>query len=315
MMLQIILLILKIIGWIVLAILGVMVLLVCVTVFTPLRYEVFGKGDGDLASLNLKVKFSWFFHLISGTIQYADEKLVWKLRIAWKKLDSRAEETAEETMEKAAGEFPEEIKEKSAEAKTAEKKLTDPGQEEHQDAVRQDKKECAADEKPEKENPIPGKKRKEADRKTAAEDTDGFFDKTAYKFELLCGKIKELIRKKEIVVEFLTDEIHKAAFIKGIRELKRMVLGLKPEKVNGNIEFGTGDPALTGRVLAGVSVLYPYFADNIQFVPDFEKKTLKGDCYMKGRAAAKVFVSLVLRLLLDKNIRITIRHAKKFKLD
>lgn len=379
-MVHIILTILKIIGWILLAVLGVIVLLSCVMLFTPLRYEIRAKCDGRLSTLEGGVKFSYFLHLISGSVRYADKKLVWKLRIAWKKLGSEKEaaEAVKETADEVGDVFETglEIADEAGDVFETGLKAVDEAEgradeagfleteesEENPDMktesadgmsagnldISDSKSESAADLKSEnvtgtiREDSIPKEnerepeiqqktdrqeniKKENARRKNAWQEKapkenlsdrlDHFFEKISCKSEAICGKIKELIRKKEIVMDFLTNEIHKAAFMKVISEIKRLLGRLKPQRINGNLEFGFEDPALTGKVLAGLSILYPYTGDNLQVTPQFEDKILKGDIYIKGSAAAKLFASMGLRLLLNKNIRTTIKHARKFKLD
>ena len=102
---------------------------------------------------------------------------------------------------------------------------------------------------------------------------------------------------------------------KVISEIKRLLRKLIPKRINGNLEFGFEDPSLTGKVLAGLSILYPYTADYVHVTPQFEDKVLKGDIYVKGSVAARLFVSVGMRLLLNRNIRTTIKHAKRFRLD
>lgn len=292
-MLHIILLILKIIGWILLAILGLLVLLVCAVLFTPFRYVVKAKCDGDLPSLNISLRFSYFLRLVSCDVQYAEEKLVWKLRVAWKRMSSEeeiqdvAEETAEEVKEVVTSgvQKAEEVIDEIPDSERTKPPISNP------------------------EIPEPGVTRKP--QKTS----ESFFEKLSCKFQEICDKIKELIRKKDIIMAFLTHEVHKAAFIRTLSELKRLLLKLKPKELKGNVEFGFEDPSQTGKVLAGVSILYPYFADHVQVDPRFEEKVFKGDIYIKGGISASPFASMAIRLLLDKNIRTTIKHARKFKLD
>ena len=111
----------------------------------------------------------------------------------------------------------------------------------------------------------------------------------------------------------MTNEIHQAAFLKVVSELKRLLLRLRPQKIVGEIEFGFDDPAWTGQALAGISILYPYFADCFQVIPDFEEKKLRGQIEIKGKITAKNFVALGLHVILDKNVRMTLRHIKTFK--
>ena len=67
------------------------------------------------------------------------------------------------------------------------------------------------------------------------------------------------------------------------------------------------------RALAGISILYPYFADCFQVIPDFEEKKLRGQIEIKGKITAKNFAALGLHVILDKNVRMTLRHIKTFK--
>lgn len=374
-MLHMILFILKIICWVLLAILGIIVLLVCVVLFTPLRYEIKGKCGGNLESLNGDVRFSYFLHLISGNVRYADKKLVWKLRIAWKKISSEtdAADTAKEIVDKTAdivedaannaADVMEEVADDTAEKTvddvaditedaansaadvieeaaddTAEKTVDDAADivedtaedtaeetandtvcsEAMEETVRAESAEDIAD-----NTKDAGENGSETDKSSAEhikkEPLTGkinrLFEKISCKFTEICDKIKELIRKKEIIMDFLTNEIHKKAFLKVISELKRLPGKLKPKQINGNLEFGFEDPALTGKVLAGFSILYPYWADNVQIYPRFEEKILKGDINIKGKAAASPFAFMGLRLLLNKNILTTIKHVRQFKLD
>lgn len=342
-MLHMILLILKIICWILLAILGIIVLLVCVVLFTPLRYEIRGKCEGKLESLDGEVKFSYFLHLINGSVRYVDKKLVWKLRIAWKKLSSEAD--AADTVKEVAGDTAdvvEEIADNAADAleeaaddtvdtETVED-VTDDTAEETVDVTADALEETAddttdiADETVEDITDDTGDvwgNRSETDKgstehikkESLADKINRIFEKISCKFTEICDKIKELIRKKEIVMDFLTNEIHKKAFTKVISELKRLPGKLKPKRINGNLKFGFEDPALTGKVLAGFSILYPYLADNVKIDPRFEERILSGDIYIKGKAAASLFASMGLRLLMNKNIRTTIKHVRQFKLD
>ncbi len=85
-MLHILLLILKMIGIILAVILGILVLLVCIAAFVPVRYEINARCSGDLRTLKLRGTAAWFFSLIRADIYYKENRLKWRLRIAWKKI-------------------------------------------------------------------------------------------------------------------------------------------------------------------------------------------------------------------------------------
>lgn len=82
-MLHILLLVLKIIGIIIAAILGILVLLLCIVLFVPFRYEIKGRSEGTAASLKGKIKVAWLLHLFRADVYYKDQKLMWRIRFAW----------------------------------------------------------------------------------------------------------------------------------------------------------------------------------------------------------------------------------------
>ena len=293
-MLHFFLLILKIIGWILLAILGILVLLVCVVLFVPVRYELDGKCNGTIDTLDVKFRFSFLLHFLAGTVCYTEGKPTWNLRIAWKRFVNQDTELQETPIKKSEDSESSVNNAKDEEINVPEEPIKN--------------EESVSEESITKESVT-----KETVSKETVSKKESFLDKIEYKYKKIRDKLREIARKKEKVMEFLTNEIHQAAFLKVISELKRLLLRLRPQKIMGEIEFGFDDPAWTGQVLAGISILYPYFADCFQIIPDFEEKKLRGQLEIKGKISAKNFVALGLRVILDKNVRMTLRHIKTFK--
>lgn len=288
-MLHFFLLILKIIGWILLAILGILVLLVCVVLFVPVRYELDGKCNGTIDTLDVRFRFSFLLHFLAGTVCYTEGKPTWNLRIAWKRFVNRDTELQETPIKKSEDSESSVNNAKDEEINVPEEPIKN--------------EESVSEESITKESVT----------KETVSKKESFLDKIEYKYKKIRDKLREIARKKEKVMEFLTNEIHQAAFLKVISELKRLLLRMRPQKIMGEIEFGFDDPAWTGQVLAGISILYPYFADCFQIIPDFEEKKLRGQLEIKGKISAKNFVALGLRVILDKNVRMTLRHIKTFK--
>lgn len=288
-MLHFFLLILKIIGWILLAILGILVLLVCVVLFVPVRYELDGKCNGTIDMLDVRFRFSFLLHFLAGTVCYTEGKPTWNLRIAWKRFVNQDTELQETPLKKS---------------EDSESSVNDAKDEEINVPEEPIKNEESVSEE---------SITKESVTKETVSKKESVLDKIEYKYKKIRDKLREIARKKEKVMGFLTNEIHQAAFLKVISELKRLLLRLRPQKIMGEIEFGFDDPAWTGQVLAGISILYPYFADCFQIIPDFEEKKLRGQLEIKGKITAKNFAALGLRVILDKNVRMTLRHIKTFK--
>lgn len=294
------------------AILGLIVLLVCVLLFTPLRYRVQANCKGTLSTLDANAFFTLFFHLVSGQVRYQNEQLHWSVRIAWKRLESGAAEAAEIV------EMPVDKEEPQPEAKAdagdlpskpstaVPQKRTDPTPAETRKSV-----------------PIPDKKEEKSNRSQESpkksvgfrEKIEHIFEKIKYTFCQFCAKIKELLRKKEILTDFIKNEAHQAALLKGLKELKRLILRLKPKKISADIYFGFEDPSYTGYVLAGISMIYPMVGEQVNVCPDFERKVLEGSLFVKGHVRARIFAVFAWNMIINKNVRTLIRDIKNFSFD
>ena len=130
----------------------------------------------------------------------------------------------------------------------------------------------------------------------------------------ICGKIGTLSGKKDKILDFLTDEVHRTAFVKVKDEVFGLLLKLRPKKLLGRIRYGFEDPCLTGKLLAGFSIAYPFLGDHLKICPDFERRILKGSFEASGRLRVSYFVKLVLSLVWCREVRMTYRHVRKFEL-
>lgn len=378
---HIILLLLKIIGWILLIVLGLLVLTVCLVLFTPLRYQVQAKCDGDVSSLSAEADFSVFFRLVRASVCYVDQKLSWQLRVAFKKFSSEPEEKSVDEITHdvadAAGDVADDVKQtgekvlqgesvQQAVEETAAREEPEPNPVEKTDGAEPleppQKESSIQPESPEpskppqrtmpaevprtetaaqKAEPFPeGESRykkdekeaaktkraekKKAEEKKAAGDKKkepvfskitNLYEKLKCTFKEICDKIEALKKKKDVLMNFITDESHVGALKKVLAELKRLLRKLLPKKFQADVHFGFEDPSITGRVLAGISMLYPAICEHAQIQPDFQQKVLEGKVFIKGHVRACIFASMLLRLLLNANVRRTLLDVKNFSFD
>lgn len=284
-MLHILLMILKIIGIILLAILGILILLLLIVLFVPLRYQITLESKGDLKTTRLLARFSWLLYLISGQAVYENEEFSWKLRLAWKTLSEGKEQ---ETLSQAA-----------EEAENAAEKV-----EEAVETESEEESESAKDTQAEKNEPE--KESSATEEKSSSKETQeksSKIEKIKYTIQSFCDKIKQII-------EFLEGEAHLAAFGRLKKEVFRLLQFLKPKKIQGNIRFGTDDPYLTGQILAGLSILYPFYGEHVQIYPDFEEKVIEGDLFIRGQIRGIYAVILVWNMVFDKHVRATFKDIK-----
>lgn len=380
-MLHIILMFLRIAGWILLAVLGLLVLVFLFALFTPLRYRTDFGCRGKLSSLNVKVRFHILFHLVSGAVFYEDKKLIWNIRAAWIKLgNSEAPEEAEKLRESAgetgdktekeaerpresAGESEDKtekeagsLRESAGEAADKTEKETEKPRESAGETAKRAEEEAkklqksveetvkkveeTAEEAAEKVQASLEEKAEEAVRaneeagtsdETSSDDSseetvreneeenierDGkknrkaVFEKIKYTFSKICDKIKVLSKKAEMVRAFLENEAHQLAFWKLAAELKKLLLRMKPKKLQGELHFGFEDPSLTGRVQAVLSMLYPCL-DEMNFYPDFENKVLDGEVSVQGAARLWPMAAFAWNMVWSRDVRRTVLDVKK----
>lgn len=345
-MLHILLLVLKIIGIIIAVILGILVLLILIILLVPVRYQGEAAADGTWKGICAKIKVHWLFHLIAFSAEYKEEAFSWRLRIAWKKMGTDSEDGQESAVEEKT-EIKQEPEEEKTEVKqeSAVEEKTEVRQEPavEEQAEYKEKEEVSADEagtedRLEKEEKTdtkteenverllqrPEKNEEESQIPPADEETPflfekiagrlrAFFQKIKYTFQRLCGKIKTLSEKKEKVKEFLTDEVHRRAFQKTKTELSRLMRRIRPKKLKGTVHYGFEDPYHTGQVLAALGVVYPWLGEAVSVYPDFEKRILQGDLYVKGTVRALYVVLLIWKLVWCKDVRTTYHHIRSFE--
>lgn len=135
--------------------------------------------------------------------------------------------------------------------------------------------------------------------------------KPTYTTQKICDKIKHIIQTKERIVEFITDEVHVAAFGRIKVEVGKRIKHFRPKVVKGYIRYGCEDPYDTGRILAALSVLYPFYGNEIQIYPEFEQVILEGDVLVKGYIRGIHAGILVWNLFFDENIRKTYQEIRR----
>ncbi len=293
-MLHILLCILKIIGWILLAIIGIIVLLISILLFAPVRYKLTAKMYGKPETLFIDLNFNWLFHLMRGHVLYDKEKLDWCMKAAWKNFSNEDEEKEESVLE-------EDFMDKGQITES----LSKPQKDNSITPVIEEEKVFYKEEKKETENPSKKKKY------NFSEKIRGVLEKIKYTFQKMCATIKSVQKKKDYVERFLKNKTHRRAWDLLFRQIKKLVRRIKPKKISGDIEFGTEDPALTGKILALVSMIYPFTGEHIEIKPDFDEKKLNVDVFVSGRVYSVSFIYLALRLIISKDVRLTYKHIRK----
>lgn len=319
-MLHILFLILKIIGIILAVILGLILLVICIVLFVPICYKADLHGSGNARELTVHAKVSWLFGLIKAVFALENGKTDLSVRIAWKKfgdsdpVEDKAEDRIEEKPkpEKKAVMQEKQVIQGEEKQDDTTNRITDKAVEDQTEKA--EKSEQSAKTRPESTEK---KQRKKKDRKEdsdSASKIEQITEKIKCTYQKFCDKINKITEKKDKISDFLTDETHKNAFLKLKNEAFHLLKKLKPKKIQGEITFGFEDPSLTGRLLAWISMIYPWIGEHTDITPDFEHCTLSGDLSIRGRLYVITPVVTAIRLILSKAVRRSFKDIRNFKL-
>ena len=319
-MLHILFLILKIIGIILAVILGLILLVICIVLFVPICYKADLHGSGNARELTVHAKVSWLFGLIKAVFALENGKTDLSVRIAWKKLgdsnpvEDKAEDRAEEKPkpEKKAVMQEKQVIQGEEKQDDTTNRITDKAVEDQTEKA--EKSEKFAKTRPESTEKKQRKKKDRNEDSDSASKIEQITEKIKCTYHKFCDKINEITEKKDKITDFLADETHKNAFLKLKNEAFHLLKKLNPKKIQGEITFGFEDPSLTGRLLAWISMIYPWIGEHTDITPDFEHRTLSGDLSIRGRLYVITPVVTAIRLILSKAVRRSFKDIRNFKL-
>ncbi len=123
--------------------------------------------------------------------------------------------------------------------------------------------------------------------------------------------IRELFKRLRMLFGILRKEHNKHALSHVLRNLKQILGRLAPKNGGGYIQFGSGDPYSTGRIMEAAAFLYPLYGDKIEVTPLFDRAELKTDLDVRGRFCLAQVVFPLLGLLMDKDVRRALRELRE----
>lgn len=299
-MLHIILFILKILGLLVLIVLGLVLTVALLILLVPVRYQAEGSYDGKVKG---KARITWLLHILSVTAQY-EEDLIVRIRIFGfrkgkpKKMDSELKE-AEDIMVQAM-----EIMEPEPIREAQEVK------DEIHDRVKEEPKNLPPP-REELRNLTPPKE--ESKKKKGFRDMGVFkklkkkvlmaFTKLKFFFLRICDTLRTIKDKKDEIYAWISNKENQKTGKLLFRQVKRLIRHILPRRGKGNITFGFDDPYLTGQVLTYASVIYPLCHKHLNLYPVFDQTVFMVEGTFRGRIRLGTALFIGLRMLLDRNFR------------
>lgn len=342
-LLHILLFLLKLIGIVLLVILGLIVLILAIILLTPIRYRI---GASKYQTIQAEGKVTWLFRLIEMVFKLdtgAEEgkRLHLSFRIAWLKLYDNQKPKEKRIKQKKTR------KTKSKPESKQSEKVIQAKPEQPEAKVQPIKTEQAAEMKNEmpkavhSENPGNESAEKheekliEGPKESAVEKILRLAKNAANKilslirgvFSLICSilgipsKIMDgleklenfftkLREKKEAFLAFYNETHNHQWFTAFWRRLKKLLLRILPRADRLYLHFGFEDPATTGQVLGGLSILYPICGEKMELCPEFNEEILEGEVKCHGRIRPVSLVIFAVKSFLNKQFFSMVKQFK-----
>ena len=304
---ELLLLILKIILIVFLSVLGIFLFLVGLILLVPIRYEISG-SVGDSWEIKLQGKITYLLSIVKVLFSYEKEQFDVNFFLFGFKKRKLQEDASTES----------EAWEDSKEDDNKEDDNKEDNKEKEQPLNSESVSDVLLEEDSNTENwnsdmeietqTVSLEKQEEVQSVSKAQKQSGAKKKRKGKKEQ-----KNISEQKKIDFNFLkkelTDEHNKSVVRKVLVEIGYLFRHFKFRKIETDIVFSAGDPAVTGQALGVLCMLPLFYQHRFGIVPDFEAETfyIKGTFLVAGKVRLIHILITALRLILDKEVRLVVK--------
>lgn len=265
----------SIIGKGLLIIFVIIIVLVCLLLFTPFVYKARITKNGELKA---EGGVGWLLNFVHVIFSFQDRKFNWDVKVAGisiKKIFSGRKKKKKK---------PEEIKEKRQPSIM-------PGEKADKKVLKEAKEAAKTEIRIKKEG-------RKADWDIFEEgEKPTFFMKIRYKIRSIHDKLKKALAIKR-AFDAVKDRIFK------------LIRHILPRKISGYIIYGFDDPSATGKSVALLSIFYPVLPDKLEVSPCFEGAMLECDVQIKGRLFLIYVLVHGLKIYFNKEVKIAMGRVK-----
>lgn len=135
-----------------------------------------------------------------------------------------------------------------------------------------------------------------------------------YGFWQFLGRIKRMGRDLQQMQKEISDVWQNVHVRNGIsfawEKLRQILRHIRPRRVEGRIHFGFPDPAVTGQILGGCSMVYAFYGDTIQIEPDFEQSAFDGELRIRGRFQLFTLLWMAWTLYRNREVRYAMKRIQ-----
>lgn len=298
-MLSVLLTVLKIAGIVLASLIGIIILLLLLVLFVPLRYEVYARYYDDKPYS--KGSVSWLLKLIRFKYEYRhNEQFQYMFKVLFFKLWPKKTDAKPHTVPRSIFDDEDESDSKSADDKSSSDSIESVGGDQSS-ADKSSGDDCDAEGDGESDGD--GKNFGRANFGSLCDRFKALKKKLLSLYDSICRKRDDAADKLNAIRDFVNDEDNKrlAGFV--ISQLKILLRKLCPKKGRLYVRYGTGDIESTGKVAMYVAVLYGLAGLDVSVIPDFDEKVLEGEMLIKGNIRLVTIVIIAVRLYMNKQFK------------
>ncbi len=335
--------VLKVIGIILLVILGIILFVLGLVLFLPVRYRLDADADQREKKYDGHVKVTWLFRFLHARAWAESGEngsdIGYEVKVAGIKLMSSEDEASEDDEELPDYDSVLGDMDLGEDVAGPEPNLRDKVSRDavpHDMVPQETAGQKAADQKaayqkiPEIEEPFDDRVLSEFDQETEYDSGNekehkGFFSKIreiidkcvsavrnlSYTIKNICDKIKQILLDisyyKELWESAETQEVV-ADLLEKTAFLWRRI---RPRKWHMRLHFGFSDPATTGETLGAMCAFNPLYGEHIQLQPDFDEEIIEGDFYLSGHIQLFFVVVIGLKIYFNKKLKTVIGRFKR----
>ena len=263
--------VLKLIGIILLCVLGVLLVALLLVLFVPVRYKVKLRAKGSLQDSELQGRLSFLWFVLRARVDYPSDRL-YSVRLFGFPvfMDKGDKESPEE----------EEAKKPPKAEKKEEKEFS------YGDPVYVTPEEMEWGFEAPGGEPSFTRERKCA---LAYSKIRGIYDRIQKLFGRLQGLYALLERES-------TGEAAREVLFRG----KKMLYSIRPRRLEGELTLGLSDPASTGLLFGAIALVD---TDRLVAVPEFEQESFTGEALVRGRIVNGILLYHGLRILFKPEVQ------------
>ncbi len=310
--------ILKIIGFVLLGILGLILFIILLVLLWPFQYRI----EADYhAKFKAKAVVSFLFHFVRVIFTFEDGNPLLVAKVLWFQVYKNDFSDEEIDDSEFAPEYDTSLildeNNPSEEEKPSDSSLEEP------EGIPEEESTEGENTEPEEEYLGPSKE--EIDEFMASElppespksIIDEFFDRIENLISNLKEKcynlkrsIKEYQKKARYyskLIKYYYKVLHYKSMEPAFKMVKKTIIGIlkhvRPRKVRITLHYGADNPADTANAVAIYSMIYPYFRKQIHLDADFNQAIIEGNGYIKGHFQLCVLAFYAIRAYFNKHVR------------